>query len=98
VVDELPQRRRRPWKIRKTLCWSPKKDGSIQFWASIVGKEIDAFWFPSNDKIRLEWKLDNGYRSVTEREEFILSANSRWREHIVQALQQHWGLSNDEAR
>jgi hypothetical protein len=42
------------------LCWSPKKDGSIQFWASMVGKEIDAFWFPANDKIRLEWKLDNG--------------------------------------
>jgi hypothetical protein len=80
------------------LCWSPKKDGSIQFWASMVGKEIDAFWFPSNDKIRLEWKLDNGYSSVTEREEFILSANSGWREYIVQALQQHWGLSNDEAR
>jgi hypothetical protein len=62
------------------------------------GKEIDAFWFPANDKIRLEWKLDNGYSSVTEREEFILGANSGWREYIVQALQQHWGLSNDEAR
>jgi hypothetical protein len=80
------------------LCWGPKNDGSIQFWASMVGKEIDAFWFPTNDKIRLEWKLDNAYSSVTETEEFILGANNRWREHIVQALQQHWGLSNAEAR
>ena len=75
------------------LCWSPKKDGSIQFWASIVGKEIDAFWFPSSNKVRLEWKLENGYGSVTESKEYEPGQGILWHERIVQALRQHLGIA-----
>lgn len=74
------------------LCWSPKNDGSIQFWASIVGKEIDAFWFPSSNKVRLEWKLENGYSSVTESKEYKPGQGILWRERMVQALRQHLGI------
>ena len=78
---------------KDALCWSPKKDGSIQFWASIVGKEIDAFWFPSSNKVRLEWKLENGYSSVTESKEYEPGQGILWRERIVQALRQHLGIA-----
>ena len=75
------------------LCWSPKKDGSIQFWVSIVGKEIDAFWFPFSNKVRLERKLENGYSSVTESKENEPGQGILWRGRVVQALRQHLGVA-----
>jgi hypothetical protein len=75
------------------LCWYAKEDGSVQFWCSMEGKEIEAFWFPSSNKVRLEWKLENGYSSVTESKEFELGQGILWRGRIVQALRQHLGIA-----
>ena len=74
------------------LCWSPKKHGSIQFWASMVGKEIEAFWFPASNRIRLEWRLDNGYSSVKCDREFEPGSGGGWREILVEALRRHLGI------
>jgi hypothetical protein len=75
------------------LCWYAKEDGSVQFWCSMEGKEIDAFWFPSSNKVRLEWKLENGYSSVTENKEYEPGQGILWRGRIVQALRQHLGIA-----
>lgn len=75
------------------LCWYAKEDGSVQFWCSMEGKEIDAFWFPSSNKVRLEWKLESGYSSVTENKEYEPGQGILWRGRIVQALRQPLGIA-----
>jgi hypothetical protein len=73
----------------KCCMWEPNGN-RIQFYCSWNSKvEIEAFWDPFSEMIRVERRTDNGYSSSLDTQQYAQGGRPKWDLRLLCALGKH---------